>query len=280
MHATAIIPARFGSTRFPGKPLLRDSGKYLIQHVYEQAARAKHVRNVVVATDDQRILDAVHSFGGRAEMTRVDHPSGTDRVAECAKSLGLAGDSLVLNVQGDEPEMDPAQLDQLVETMHRLTGCGMGTLACPFAADGPREGTGSPLDPNRVKVVVDAAGRALYFSRSLIPYPRDTQGRVEDPSRWLLHLGVYAYRMSFLQSYSSLSKPSIADACAIHAGQLEDIERLEQLRAMAWRDADGGIAVAIVDKAAPGVDTPEDYAAFLKRNKECRMKNVEKRNSP
>lgn len=265
MHATAIIPARYGSSRYPGKPLLRESGKYLIQHVYEQAARAKQVREVVVATDDERILDAVRGFGGRAEMTRADHPSGTDRVAECAASLGLAGDSLVLNVQGDEPEMDPAQLDQLVDIMGRLPGCGMGTLACPFAADGPREGTGSPLDPNRVKVVIDAAGRALYFSRSLIPYPRDTQGRVDDPSRWLLHLGVYAYRMSFLQSYSSLSKPSNGDACTIRAAQLEDIERLEQLRALAWRDAAGGIAVAIVDRAAPGVDTPEDYAAFLKR---------------
>jgi len=265
VHATAIIPARFGSTRYPGKPLLRESGKYLIQHVYEQTAKARHIREVVVATDDERIRDAVRGFGGRAEMTRSDHPSGTDRVAECAAALGLGGGSLVLNVQGDEPEMDPAQLDQLVETMHRLSGCGMGTLACPFAANGPREGPGSPTDPNRVKVVVDAAGRALYFSRSLIPYPRDTQGRVDDPSRWLLHLGVYAYRMSFLQSYSNLSKGASDAGSARYAAPLEDIERLEQLRALAWRDAAGGIAVAIVDKAAPGVDTPEDYAAFLRR---------------
>lgn len=265
MHAVAIIPARFGSTRFPGKPLLRDSGKYLIQHVYEQAARAKHVREVIVATDDERIRDAVRGFGGRAEMTRADHPSGTDRVAECAAAMGLAADSLVLNVQGDEPEMDPDQLDRLVEVMQRLKSCGMGTLACPFAKDAPREGAGSPLDPNRVKVVVDASGRALYFSRSLIPYPRDTQGRVDDPSRWLLHLGVYAYRMSFLQGYSSLSKGATQDAFEGRAAQLEDIERLEQLRALAWRDEGSGIAVAIVDKAAPGVDTPEDYAAFLLR---------------
>lgn len=272
MNATAIIPARYGSTRYPGKPLLRDSGKYLIQHVYERTAKARHISDVVVATDDLRILDAVRGFGGRAEMTRADHPSGTDRVAECAAALGLAADSLVLNVQGDEPEMDPGHLDLLVEIMHRLGDCGMGTLACPFAADGPREGPGSPVDPNRVKVVVDAAGRALYFSRSLIPYPRDTQGRVDDPSRWLLHLGVYAYRMAFLQSYSTLNGGSTSNACGQLEVQLEDIERLEQLRALAWRGDSGGIAVAIVDKAAPGVDTPEDYAAFLKR-----MKNVELR---
>lgn len=269
MHAVAIIPARFGSTRFPGKPLLRDSGKFLIQHVYEQAARAKHIREVIVATDDERIRDAVRGFGGRAEMTRTDHPSGTDRVAECGAALNLGADSLVLNVQGDEPEMDPAHLDQLVEIMDRLGGCGMGTLACPFASDGPREGPGSPQDPNRVKVVVDAGGRAMYFSRSLIPYPRDTHGQVDDPSRWLLHLGVYAYRMAFLQSYATLNRAATPTPSAQLAGQLEDIERLEQLRALAWRGDGGGIAVAIVDKAAPGVDTPEDYAAFLKR-----MKNV------
>ena len=266
MHVTAIIPARFASTRFPGKPLARESGKFLIQHVYEQTARAKHVRDVVVATDDARILEAVRGFGGRAEMTRADHPSGTDRVAECAAALGLAADSLVLNVQGDEPEMDPGHLDRLVEAMQRLTGCAMGTLACPFAADGPREGAGSPVDPNRVKVVVDAAGRAMYFSRSLIPYPRDTQGHVDDPSRWLLHLGVYAYRMSFLQAYSELNGGA-GDATGGRAAQLEDIERLEQLRALAWRGSGEGIAVAIVDKAAAGVDTPEDYAAFIKRLK-------------
>lgn len=265
MKVTAIIPARFGSTRFPGKPLLRETGRFLIQHVYERASRAQSVQQVVVATDDQRIFDAVRGFGGLVEMTREDHPSGTDRVAECAAKLRLGSGSLVLNVQGDEPEMDPGHLDQLVAAMRRSPGCRMGTLACPFPADGPREGPGSPADSNRVKVVIDAAGQALYFSRSLIPYPRNTHGRVDDPSRWLLHLGVYAYEMAFLQSYSGLNCASRADEAAIRAAALEDAEKLEQLRALACRDAGGGIAVALVDKAAPGVDTPEDYAAFLKR---------------
>lgn len=265
MNATAIIPARFGSTRYPGKPLLRESGKYLIEHVYEQVRRARHVGAVVVATDDVRIFEAVRGFGGLVEMTRSDHPSGTDRVAECAAKRNLPADSLVLNVQGDEPEMDPAHLDQLVEAMRRSPQCRMGTLACPFPADGPCDGPGSPTDPNRVKVVVDCAGQALYFSRSLIPYPRDTQGRVDNPSRWLLHLGVYAYQMSLLQAYSGLAAGAQGDDVADRASGLEDIEKLEQLRALARRDASGGIAVALVDKAAPGVDTPEDYQAFLRR---------------
>ena len=261
MNATAIIPARFASTRFPGKPLARETGKYLIQHVVEQAGQARRVGQGVVATADPRILEAVTRFGGRAVLTRADHPSGTDRVAEAAAALGLGDDDLVLNVQGDEPEMDPGHLDRLVEAMERSPACRMGTLACPFAADGPREGVGSPADPNRVKVVIDAAGQAVYFSRSLIPYPRDTGGKVDDPARWLLHVGVYAYWMDWLRAYPTLGHGGEAGG---HSN-LEDVERLEQLRALEWRARGGGIAVAVVDRAAPGVDTPEDYAAFVMR---------------
>lgn len=266
VKAVAIIPARYASTRFPGKPLARETGKYLIQHVCEQVSRAASISEVVVATDDERILDAVKSFGGRAVMTRADHTSGTDRAAECVEGLDLADDDLVINVQGDEPEIEPASLDALVRRMHEATACPIGTLACPFPADGPCEGPGSPADPNCVKVVVDAMGMALYFSRSLIPYPRDSQGRVDDPSRWLLHLGVYAYRLAYLKVFARFPRGS-------EHGDLEEIERLEQLRALA-RESDqasggGPIAVAMVDRASIGIDTPEDYAAFVER---CRRR--------
>lgn len=263
MKVVAIIPARFASTRFPGKPLARDTGKFLIQHVYEQTARASAVTAVIVATDDERIVEAVRSFGGRAEPTSPDHPTGTDRIAECAGRLALDDDDLVLNIQGDEPEIEPRHLDTLVQRMSEAADCPMGTLACPFPRDGPRDGPGSPLDPNCVKVVIDAAGMAVYFSRSLVPYPRDTGGIVDDPGRWLLHVGVYAFRAGFLRAFTGLPRPPG------HANT-EDVERLEQLRALAWaRGTDpsaGPIAVAIVDRAAVGIDTPEDYAAFVRRH--------------
>jgi len=267
MNVAAIIPARYASSRFPGKPLMRETGKYLIQHCCERVRASQRIQQVVVATDDQRIADAVRSFGGQVRMTRADHVSGSDRVAECAAALGLADDDLVLNVQGDEPEIDPRDLDALVDLMLARPQCRMGTLACPFPKDGPREGPGSPADPNCVKVVLDASGDALYFSRSLIPYPRDTGGRVDDPSRWLLHVGVYAFRMGLLQAFGRLGHAS-------ERTNLEDVERLEQLRALEWgRDATRGVgpmAVALVQRAAVGVDTPEDYAAFVARTRSAK----------
>lgn len=242
MHAVAVIPARYASVRLPGKPLLRETGKFLIQHVCEQAARASSIREVIVATDDSRIAEAVASFGGRAVMTRADHASGTDRVAEVA--AGLDAD-LILNVQGDEPEIEPANLDRLVARMQRQPELGIGTLACPFAADA------SPADPNAVKVVVDRRGRAMYFSRSLIPFPRDAGGKVGDPRGWLLHVGVYIYRRSMLLELTRLSRT-----------RLEETEKLEQLRFLEHGHA---IGVEQVEKAAIGIDTPEDYAAFVRR---------------
>jgi 3-deoxy-manno-octulosonate cytidylyltransferase (CMP-KDO synthetase) len=193
MTTVAVIPARYASTRFPGKPLARQTGKYLVQHVYEQVQQGGVVDLVVVATDDERIAEAVRSFGGSVCLTRDDHPTGTSRVAEAASSIGLPADALVLNVQGDEPEVEPSSLADLVKLMEG--GAQVGTLAAPFPADGPRSGAGLPADPNCVKVVVGGGGRALYFSRSLVPYPRATNGAVDDPSRWLLHVGVYAYRV-------------------------------------------------------------------------------------
>jgi 3-deoxy-manno-octulosonate cytidylyltransferase (CMP-KDO synthetase) len=254
LSAIAVIPARYASTRFPGKPLANKTGKCLIQHVYERVAACRSIDRVIVATDDDRIVEAVKSFGGEVRMTRPDHTTGTDRIGEVAATLGLANDDLVLNVQGDEPEIDPQALDRLIECMKDEGGsCPIGTLAAPFADDGLREGPGSPLDPNCVKVVVDATGRALYFSRSLVPYPRDTGGRVERPSRRLLHLGVYAFRWDALRTITGGTMRRTA---------AEQTESLEQLR---WLEHGMSIRVVIVDRAFAGIDTPEDYAAFVAR---------------
>lgn len=243
MKAIAVIPARHASVRLPGKPLLRETGKYLIQHVYEQAKKAATISRVVVATDDQRIYDAVRSFGGEAAMTRADHPSGTDRVAEVA--AGTDAD-LIVNVQGDEPELEPASIDQLVRLMESNADAPIGTLACPFTVNS------NPSDPNAVKVVVDQCGRAMYFSRALIPFPRDAGGRVETPSNWLLHLGIYAYRRDFLLKLATLSPTT-----------LEKAEKLEQLRVL---EHGYPLVVGVVQRAAIGIDTPEDYAAFVGRH--------------
>ena len=255
MATVAVIPARFASTRFPGKPLAKDTGKYLIQHVYERVSDCRAVDRVIIATDDERIVAAVESFGGSACMTRADHSSGTDRVGEVAASLGLAGDDLVLNVQGDEPEIGVSVLETLIRKMGSGdASCRIGTLAAPFSDDGPSKGVGSPLDPNCVKVVVDERGQALYFSRSLIPYPQRTGGWIDRPSRFLLHLGVYAFRVDTLRL--------ITAGGGLRRARLEEAESLEQLR---WIEHGLPVAVAIVEHRIPGIDTPEDYAAFVKR---------------
>jgi len=245
MHAIAIIPARYGSTRFPGKPLVDKTGKPLIQHVYEQVRQARRVARCLVATDDERIATVVGSFGGQAVLTRPDHPSGTDRIAEVVRALPGAPADIILNVQGDEPEIEPTYLDRLVE---RLAGeaadCPMATLACPFPCDA------DPRDPNAVKVVLNSRGRALYFSRSLIPYPRDA-GAAERLAGYLLHLGVYAYRRAFLLELANWP-----------AGRLEQIEKLEQLRVL---ERGIPLAVEIVEQAYVGIDTPEDYERFVAR---------------
>lgn len=252
MLVLAIIPARFGSTRFPGKPLATATGKFLIQHVYERVRAARRVARCIVATDDRRIAEAVESFGGEAALTRADHPSGTDRIAEVAASGGGAADDLILNVQGDEPEIEPDSLDRLVERMEREPDCPCGTLACPFPAGI------DPSDPNRVKVVCDLRGRALYFSRAQTPFPRDAHagaaggaGKADDNARWLLHLGVYAFRRSFLLEFAGWDPTP-----------LEQVEKLEQLRIL-----EHGVPIAVekVERAAAGVDTPEDYDAFVSR---------------
>ena len=242
MKAVAIIPARYASSRLPGKPLMKETGKFLIQHVCEQAVRAATIGRVIVATDDQRIADAVLSFGGEAIMTRADHVSGTDRVAEVASGLTA---EIIVNVQGDEPELEPAAIDTLVRLMESRPEAGIGTLACSFA-----KGT-DPTDPNAVKVVLDHTGRALYFSRSLVPFPRESAGKPADASRWLLHLGIYAYRREFLLKLATLPPTP-----------LELAEKLEQLRVL---EHGYPLVVGKVERAAIGIDTPEDYAAFVAR---------------
>ncbi len=251
MRTAIVIPARYGSTRLPGKPLLRSTGKYLIQHVYERACEAKSAGRVVVATDDTRILSAVQSFGGAAVMTRKDHPSGTDRVAEVAAELDV---DAVINLQGDEPLFDPAGLDLLAGLLAADTAADVATLATPIR---DRE---TYQSPNCVKVVTDDRGRALYFSRSPIPFVRDgTPDFATDPPRFLLHLGVYAYR-----------RETLLRLAAAPPHPLEQSEKLEQLRVLG---AGGTIKVGVVAAAHRGVDTPADYAAFVefcRRRRTCR----------
>jgi 3-deoxy-manno-octulosonate cytidylyltransferase (CMP-KDO synthetase) len=239
MRIAAIIPARYASTRLPGKPLLNETGKPLIQHVVEAVACVDCLDEVVVATDDERIRAAVEGFGRRAVMTRDDHACGTDRIAEAAGILGLGHDDLVVNVQGDEPDIAPASLVALIEMMQR-TGSPMGTLATPLPVE-------QAFQPARVKVVLSLDSHALYFSRSPIPHDREGAGDV----RYLLHLGVYAYRAGFLKTFAAL-EPTPA----------ERHEKLEQLRAL---EHGYRIAVAVVQQAGTGIDTRDDYAAFVGR---------------
>lgn len=242
-RAVVIIPARYAATRFPGKPLARETGKCLIQHVCEQAALAACVDGVVVATDDERIRAAVAAFGGKAIMTSPHHRSGTDRVAEAARQIEA---DVIVNVQGDEPEIEPQAIELAVGLLEQHPSADMSTLAAPI--HGP-EGL---RNPNLVKVVLDCQGYALYFSRAPIPasksYPELPPA---DPHVYLGHIGLYAFRRDFLFRFAALP-PS----------PLEVHESLEQLRAL---EHGHRIIVGITGHHAPGIDTPDDYRAFLAR---------------
>jgi 3-deoxy-manno-octulosonate cytidylyltransferase (CMP-KDO synthetase) len=233
LRTAAIIPARYASTRFPGKPLAAIAGKPMIQWVYERAQAAKTIDEVVIATDDTRILEAVTAFGGQAVMTAASHQTGTDRIAEAAAEIDA---DLIVNLQGDEPLLPSLVIDRLVEAM-QTTGAEMGTVAVPFACT-----EADPADPNAVKVVVDSQGRALYFSRAPIPHCR-TGGTPVEP---LLHWGLYAYRRAFLEQYVSWPQ-----------GALEKCEMLEQLRAV-----ENGVRILVIEttERSIGVDLPEDAA--------------------
>ena len=236
MGAIAIIPARYGSTRLEGKALPAETGKPLIQHVVEAVRPAKLIDRIVVATDDERIADAVEAFDCEVVMTRADHVCGTDRLAEAAAALKLPDDKIIVNVQGDEPDMLASCVDDLVELLHR-SDAPMATLATPLKAD-------QVSDPAKVKVVFDLAGRAMYFSRSVIPCDRDSAGEVG----YFLHLGIYAYRSGFLKEFTRLPQTPA-----------ERAEKLEQLRAI---EHGRQIVVGVVDYDGAGIDTAEDYKAF------------------
>lgn len=244
MNVVGLIPARLESSRLPEKLLLSETGKPLLQYVWEIANACSCLDEVIVATDSQKIAAAVKAFGGRAEMTG-DHPSGTDRIAEVVKRCCSDAD-VVVNLQGDEPELEQQTILDLVKSI-RNSGAPMATVAAPIL-------DASVVDsPDCVKVVVDDNQRAMYFSRAAIPFRRD--GRVADviaeQQAWFLHVGLYAYRRDFLLKLTQMAPSS-----------LEQLEKLEQLRAL---QSGAAISVAIVDEACVGIDTAEDYAAFVAR---------------
>jgi 3-deoxy-manno-octulosonate cytidylyltransferase (CMP-KDO synthetase) len=232
-----VIPARLASTRLPDKPLADIGGAPMVVRVAQRAARSRAER-VVVAADDARTVAACSAHGVHSVLTRVDHRSGSDRIAEACDALALPAETIVVNVQGDEPLIDPALIDACAALLERRTDCAMSTVA--HEIDDPAEFT----NPNVVKVVLDAADRALYFSRAPIPWWRDGGGALPTP-RALRHVGVYAYRVEFLRRFPRLE-----------AAPIERIESLEQLRAL-WH----GERIAVhrsATRPGPGVDTPED----------------------
>lgn len=239
-HCVAVIPARLGSTRFPAKVLADQTGHPLIWHVHERARAARSVHRVVVATDSRRVLDAVEAFGGECVLTSREHANGASRIAEACETLGLPDDCAVVNVQGDEPELDPAVIDAAVEAL-RSSDAPVATIASPFAYDE------DPASPDIVKLVRRLDGTALYFTRALAPHDRDGAG----VARPLKHVGLYAYRRPFLRVYARLAPTP-----------LEQTECLEQLRVL---EHGHEIAVAVRESRHHGVDTPEDYAAFVAR---------------
>lgn len=244
-----VIPARLASTRLPRKLLLAETGQTLLQHTYEGASRARKPRGVIVAADHDEIAAAVRGFGGRVEMTDPAARSGTDRVAEVARRLSDV--DIFVNVQGDEPEIRGSAIDQVVELLEANPDAVMSTLATPIRTREQLE------DPACVKVVSDARGRALYFSRSPIPHVRDWEEGLfhAKPSHFWQHLGLYAYRRDFLLQLAGLPQSG-----------LEQLEKLEQLRVLS---AGYSILVGAIDEPTIGIDTPADYRAFVSRYRSC-----------
>jgi 3-deoxy-manno-octulosonate cytidylyltransferase (CMP-KDO synthetase) len=246
MRSTIIIPARLASTRLPRKLLLAETGKTLIQHTCEAASRATRPEGVLVAADCEEIAAAVRAFGGEVELTSPDCPSGTDRVAEVAGRRPEF--DVFVNVQGDEPEISAAAIDLAIELLERNPAAVMSTLATPIRSKEKLH------DPACVKVVFDAASRALYFSRSPIPHARTWHDSLltADPANFHQHIGLYAYRRDFLLKLAEL--PS---------SQTEQLESLEQLRVLHHGHT---LLVGVIDEPTIGIDTPEDYREFLKRS--------------
>ena len=234
METVAFIPARYGSTRFPGKPLALIAGRPMIQHVYDRARSCSELSDVWVATDDERILACVKGFGGKAIMTGGEHLSGTDRIAEAALKGGLKEEDIVINIQGDQPLFDPSLIQLLVKPLVADGSIPMSTLKCKINSEDDIH------NPNHVKVVTDRQGFAIYFSRYAVPFFRDPGSK----KTHYKHLGFYAYRMGFLTRYTSLAE-----------GVLECAEGLEQLRAI-----ENGFRIMVSETSHDSieVDVPED----------------------
>ncbi len=245
MSRVILIPARLASERLPRKLLLRDTGHPLIEHTYRRCAQVAGVDRLVVAADGPEIVEAVEDFGGEVIETDPGLPSGTDRLAVAASQLGLPEETVIVNVQGDEPEIDPAHVEKLFELLEEASPrrYGVGTLATL------RSDSEGWVNPNRVKVVLDRNGRALYFTRAPVPFDREPDS--ESPRSWLCHLGAYAFRREALDQFRS-TRP----------GELERRERLEQLR---FLESGLDIRVGIVSRAVPGIDTEDDYRQFVER---------------
>lgn len=240
-----VIPARLASTRLPGKLLLRETGKTLLQHTFEAAGQARRPTGICIAADHASIFDEARDFGSEARMTSPDLASGTDRVAAVARDL--AGADIIVNVQGDEPELSGAAIDLVVELLEANPQAVMSTLATPIRSREQLE------DPACVKVVFDQQGRALYFSRSPIPHARqwDDALLASEPASFHQHVGMYAYRRDFLLRLAEMPR-----------SMLEKIENLEQLRVL---EAGEEILVGVIDEPTRGIDTPADYRAFVER---------------
>ena len=236
-----VIPARYDSTRFEAKVLAKDSGKFLVQHTYEQALCAKSVDKVLIATDSDIVRSACETFGAECIMTSPAHQSGTDRIAEAVKDISA---DVIINLQADEPEIEPAYIDNLVRLLAGDPDADIATLVAKF------ENSGQIADANIVKVVTDTNGRAIYFSRSVIPYDRPAGG-IGPTDGYLRHLGIYAFRKDALLRFTALEQSS-----------LEKTEKLEQLRAI-----ENGMTIITgkVDRVWDGIDTPDQYAEFVKR---------------
>jgi len=234
--AIAVIPARYASTRLPGKPLVPLAGKPMIEHVWERVRQAQKISRVIIATEDQRIQQAVAAFGGEALLTRAEHRSGTERVAEIAAGAAARGEEIFVNVQGDEPLIAPEAIDAVVEAIEADPSVTVATLAVPIARPA------DIMDPNVVKVVLDFDGNALYFSRAPIPWVRDAG--TPRHAQHFKHLGLYALRREALLDFPTLP-----------VGDLERIEQLEQLR---WLENGYKIRVAETTHDSVSVDTPED----------------------
>lgn len=243
MKILAVIPARYESVRFPGKVLAKQTGKYLIQHTWEQVRKVSMLERIIIATDSEKVLEACKTFGAECVMTSASHQSGTDRIAEAVEKINT---DIVINVQGDEPEIEPANIELLAGLMVDNPKAKMATLIAKFDSKEQVE------NPNIVKVVTDKNKNAIYFSRSVIPYCRKTPpvGGLNDYFR---HLGIYAYTKDFLLQITKLPP-----------GRLEQIEQLEQLRVI-----ENGIPIltGLVEHITPGIDTPQQYDDFVKRIK-------------